>query len=432
MNRIKSEEIFKKAAGIMPGGVNSPVRAYGSVGISPPVISGGKGAYITDIDGNTYLDFVMSWGPLLFGHAHPEIVEAVVKTAADGTSFGAPTEKENILAEQIISMVPSIEMVRMVNSGTEAAMSAIRLARGYTGRNAIVKFAGCYHGHADSFLIKAGSGALTFGEPNSPGVTPGTAGDTLLADYNDSSSVKKLFETHTDKIAAVILEPVAGNMGVVVPDISFLKELREITKQCGSLLIFDEVITGFRLSAGGAQEKFGILPDLTILGKVIGGGLPVGAYGGSKEIMQKLSPVGPVYQAGTLSGNPLAMSAGIAMLALIKKNPDLYAQLDVKAEKLQSGIEKNLSDAGISGVVNRIGSMMTCFFTSNAQVKGYADAVSSDTELFAKYFQMTLESGISIAPSQFEAAFISAVHTDEDIEKALEANKNTLQKLGAK
>ncbi|MGQ8337885.1 glutamate-1-semialdehyde 2,1-aminomutase [Sunxiuqinia sp. A32] len=425
-NSIKA---FDKAKQLIPGGVNSPVRAFKSVDADPVFIAKAKGAKVWDIDGNEYLDFVSSWGPLILGHANDEIVKAVQEAACLGTSYGAPTLIENEMAELITSMVPSVDKVRMVNSGTEATMSALRLARGYTGRDLVVKFAGCYHGHADSFLIKAGSGAITLSLPDSPGVTKATAKDTLTADYNNLESVEALFKEHGEDIAAIILEPVAGNMGVVLPEEGFLKGLKKITQQYGALLIFDEVITGFRLSAGGAQQVFGVKPDLTTLGKIIGGGLPVGAYGGRKEIMDKLAPNGPVYQAGTLSGNPLAMAAGKVMLSTLKDNPAIYAELERKAAMLEAGLKSNLDKTGIPGVINRIGSMMTLFFTENEVIKSFEDAMSSDTGRYANYFKKSLESGIYLAPSQFECLFVSDAHTDEDIETIIAANEEALASL---
>jgi glutamate-1-semialdehyde 2,1-aminomutase len=429
MQFTKSIEAFKRAQNSIPGGVNSPVRAFKSVKMNPVFISKGKGSKLTDIDGNQYIDFVSSWGPLIFGHAHNTILEAINEAAQKGTSYGAPTEYETILAEMIIAMVPSIEKVRMVNSGTEATMSAIRLARGYTKRDAIIKFAGNYHGHGDSFLIKAGSGAITLGLPDSPGVTKGIAQDMLIAEYNNLDSVKKLFAEKGNDIAAVIVEPVAGNMGVVVPSKDFLQGLRDITKEYGALLIFDEVITGFRLAKGGAQEYYNIMPDITTLGKIIGGGLPVGAYGGRKEIMDMMAPAGPIYQAGTLSGNPLAMAAGIAMLKLINDTPDLYKELERKAAKLENGLKKNLLEAGISGVINRVGSMTTLFFTNEKKVTSLDEAMRSDTEKYAKVFKQSLESGIYLAPSQFECLFVSYAHSDEDIDSLIKANLEALKNL---
>jgi len=397
--------------------------------MNPVFIQKGEGSKVTDIDGNQYIDFLSSWGPLIFGHAHPAIVSAINEAAQKGTSYGAPTEYETEMAQLIVEMVPSIEKVRMVNSGTEATMSAVRLARGYTKRDGIVKFAGNYHGHGDSFLIHAGSGAITLGLPDSPGVTAGTAKDTFIAEYNNTDSVRALFREKGDEIAAVIVEPVAGNMGVVLPSRDFLQELRNITKEYGALLIFDEVITGFRLAKGGAQEYFNITPDITTLGKIIGGGLPVGAYGGRKEIMDMLAPSGPVYQAGTLSGNPLAMAAGIAMLKLIKETPDFYSSLERKAARLEEGFIKNLNDTGVKAVFNRIGSMMTMFFNNGHKVSTLEEAMKSDTNKYARYFKLCLESGIYVAPSQFECLFVSYAHSDENIERAIEANRKALEQL---
>ncbi len=429
MQNDKSKVAFKEANNYIPGGVNSPVRAFKSVNADPVYISHGKGSKIYDIDGNEYIDFVSSWGPLILGHANAKVVEAIKDAAERGTSYGAPTVIETEVAELITKMVPSIDIVRMVNSGTEATMSALRLARGYTKREKIIKFEGNYHGHADSFLIKAGSGAITLGLPDSPGVTKGTAKDTLLAKYNDLESVEKLFIENKDEIAALIVEPVAGNMGVVLPEEGFLQGLRELTEKHGALLIFDEVITGFRLAKGGAQEYYGVMPDLTTLGKIIGGGLPVGAYGGRKEIMEQLAPKGSVYQAGTLSGNPLAMAAGYAMLTELNNNPDIYKELDRKAEMLANGIEANLKEAGVKGLVNRVGSMMTMFFTDEEKVNSFDTAMKSKSDVYAKYFTMALESGIYLAPSQFECAFTSYVQSDEEINKTIEANLNALRKL---
>lgn len=429
MQFTKSIEAFKKAQEIIPGGVNSPVRAFKSVKLNPVFISKAKGAYITDIDGNQYIDFVASWGPLIFGHAHDTILAAINEAAQKGTSYGAPTEYETRMAELIVEMVPSIEKVRMVNSGTEATMSAIRLARGFTKRECIVKFAGNYHGHGDSFLIKAGSGAITLGLPDSPGVTSGIAKDTLIAEYNNLESVKALFSAKGNEIAAIIVEPVAGNMGVVLPSKGFLEGLREIATKYGALLIFDEVITGFRLAKGGAQEYYNVMPDLTTLGKIIGGGLPVGAYGGRKEIMDMLAPIGPVYQAGTLSGNPLAMAAGIAMLTLIKETPNFYAELERKAAKLEKGILANMEQTGVKGLINRVGSMMTFFFTNETQITSFDEAMKSDSEKYARFFKMSLESGIYLAPSQYECLFVSYAHTDKDIDTIIASNLQALKNL---
>jgi len=429
MNHSKSITAFKRAQELIPGGVNSPVRAFKSVNLNPVFISKAKGTVITDIDGNEYIDFLASWGPLIFGHAHEAILDAINEAAQKGTSYGAPTEYETEMAELIVKMVPSVEKVRMVNSGTEATMSAIRLARGYTRRDGFVKFAGNYHGHGDSFLIHAGSGAITLGLPDSPGVTVNTAHDTFIAEYNNLDSVKALFKEKGNQIAAVIVEPVSGNMGVVPPSKGFLQGLRDITKQYGALLIFDEVITGFRLAKGGAQEYYDVMPDLTTLGKIIGGGLPVGAYGGRKEIMEMLAPEGPVYQAGTLSGNPLAMAAGITMLRLIDETEDFYPELERKAARLQEGLLKNLELTGVKGVINRVGSMMTLFFTNEKQVTSLKEAMNSDTWKYAAYFKMALESGIYLAPSQFECLFVSYAHTDLDIETIIAANLKALQQL---
>ncbi len=429
MNNKKSIAEFQKAIKLIPGGVNSPVRAFKSIDGQPVFIESANGSKVRDIDGNEYIDYVASWGPMILGHAHERVVKVVKQAAENGTSYGAPTILETEMAELIVDMVPSIEMVRMVNSGTEATMSALRLARGYTGREMIIKFEGCYHGHADSFLIRAGSGAITLGLPDSPGVTKGTAKDTLIARYNDLTSVGRLFERYPEEIAAVIVEPVAGNMGVVKPKEGFLKGLRELTEAYGALLIFDEVITGFRLARGGAQEHFGIMPDMTTLGKIIGGGLPVGAYGGRREIMEQLAPAGPVYQAGTLSGNPLAMAAGVTTLKIINETPGFYNKLEEKAARLEAGIRSNIEKTGVKAIVNRIGSLMTLFFTNLPEVNSFDEAIKSDTGKYAAYFKMAAGSGIYLAPSQFECAFVSAAHTDEDIEKTIEANLSALQKL---
>ena len=429
MTTQKSKLAFKKACEIIPGGVNSPVRAFKSVGGDPILIAKGKGSKITDIDGNEYIDFISSWGPLILGHAYPPIVEAIQKTAELGTSYGAPTLLETEMAEMIVSMVPSIEMVRMVNSGTEATMSAIRLARGVTGRSKILKFAGCYHGHGDSFLIKAGSGAISLALPDSPGVPVSVANDTLTANYNDLASVEKIFSEFGNQIAAIIVEPVAANMGVVLPQKGFLEGLRKITQDSGALLIFDEVITGFRLSPGGAQQYYNVMPDLTTLGKIIGGGLPVGAYGGKKDIMEQLAPAGPIYQAGTLSGNPLAMAAGLAMLKTLKNNPSIYTELERKAAKLEAGLKENLIKSNTKGVINRVGSLLTLFFTKNEKVESFEEVMTSDKDQYGKYFRLALEAGIYLAPSQFEAAFISNAHSDEDIERTIAASLESMMKV---
>ncbi|NBC81870.1 MAG: glutamate-1-semialdehyde 2,1-aminomutase [Bacteroidetes bacterium] len=429
MNFNKSTAAYQEALECIPGGVNSPVRAFKSVDNDPVFIEKALGSKVYDIDGNDFIDYVASWGPMILGHARPEVIQAVQKMAVSGTSFGAPTLLETRMAHLIIEMVSSIESVRMVNSGTEATMSALRLARGYTGRNLVVKFEGCYHGHGDSFLIKAGSGALTFGTPNSPGVTPETAKNTLTASFNDLNSVEQLFNQYGNDIAAVILEPVTGNMGVVVPDEGFLKGLRMLCNQYNSVLIFDEVMTGFRLARGGAQEVLGIDPDLTTLGKIIGGGLPVGAFGGKKEIMEMLSPTGPVYQAGTLSGNPLAMIAGYTTLSILNNQPDIYIELEKISQRLEEGINYNLKKLNFPAVFNRIGSMFTLFFTDQAAVKSFNDVLTSDTNKFARYFNETLQDGIYIAPSQFEAGFVSSAHTEKDIQYTIEKNYEALKKL---
>ncbi len=428
-NYTQSIAAFQEAQKHIPGGVNSPVRSFKSVGGDPLFIASAKGAKVFDIDGHEYIDYVGSWGPMILGHAHPDVVMAIQKTAAKGASFGAPTLLETEMAQQIKKMVPSVDSVRMVNSGTEATMSALRLARGYTRRELVVKFEGCYHGHNDSFLIKAGSGALTLGTPNSPGVTSGTAKDTLIAGYNDLGSVKELFTKYNEQIAAVILEPVVGNMGVVIPQPGFLQGLRDLCTQYGAVLIFDEVMTGFRLSKGGAQTRFGITPDLSTFGKIIGGGLPVGAYGGKQEIMDMLAPKGPVYQAGTLSGNPLAMSAGLTTLKILEETDGFYEMLEEKSARLEEGIRKCLSDLNFPGIVNRVGSMFTLFFTDGDQVNSYADACKCDTAAYGKFFKMSLDSGIYLAPSQFEAGFMSAAHTTKKIDKTIEATYDALKAL---
>ncbi len=425
----RSAAAFARAKKLIPGGVNSPVRAFRSVGGDPRFFISGEGAWLTDIDNNRYLDFVGSWGPMLFGHAHPAVVQAVTEVIRRGLSFGAPTEAETELAERIVAMVPSVEMVRLVNSGTEATMSAVRLARGITQRDLIIKFEGCYHGHGDSFLIAAGSGALTLGTPDSPGVPKSTARTTLLARFNDIDSVTALFEQFGKKIAACIVEPVAGNMGVVPPADGFLQGLRAVTKQWGALLIFDEVMTGFRVASGGAQHRYSVFPDITTLGKIIGGGMPVGAYGGSREIMEHMAPAGPIYQAGTLSGNPVAVASGLAMLQLIRDTPDLFDALERKSARLARGIEANCRLLDIPAVVNRVGSMMTLFFTGLKAVKNYQDAKVSNTVCFGKYFHASLAEGIYLPPSQFEAMFVSAAHRDADIDLAVEKNRLALKKV---
>jgi len=424
----KSEQLFHEAKKYIPGGVNSPVRAFKSVGGDPLFITKGRGSRFWDVDGNEYIDYIGSWGPHLFGHNPSFIIAALNAAIKNGTSFGTPTEHEVKMAELISELIPSVEMVRMVNSGTEATMSAIRSARGYTGREKFIKFEGCYHGHADYFLIKAGSGALTLGVPTSPGVTKGNAADTLLADYNDINSVKNLISSNKNEIAAIIIEPIAGNMGVVKANDGFLKELRSICDEEKVVLIFDEVMTGFRVATGGAQEVLGIKPDLSTFGKIIGGGLPVGAFGGKREIMEKIAPIGPVYQAGTLSGNPLAMAAGYAALKHIKDNPGIYKELEEKSSFLENGFKGNLKSVGKNYPINRVGSMMCMFFTEGI-VDNFKTAISSDTTLYGKYFHEMLERGIYLAPAQFEALFVSTAHTREDLEKTILAHQDSLKAI---
>ncbi len=411
----------------MPGGVSSPVRAFKSVGGQPIVFESVKGAYIRDVDGNEYIDYVGTWGPAICGHAHPEVIAALHQALDKGTSFGAPCVQENILAEMVIDAVPSIEMVRFVNSGTEACMSVLRLMRAFTGRDKIIKFEGCYHGHADMFLVKAGSGVATLGLPDSPGVPKTTTNNTLTAPYNDLEAVKALFVENPDSIAGVILEPVVGNAGFIVPDAGFLEGLRELTKEYGSLLMFDEVMTGFRIAYGGAQEKFGITPDLTTLGKVIGGGLPVGAYGGRADIMAMVAPAGPMYQAGTLSGNPLAMTAGIKTLELLQR-PGTYQYLDKVTKSLTEGLLKVARDAGHSVSGGHISAMFGMFFTGSP-VHNYEDAKKADVAKFGRFHRGMLERGVYLAPSQFEAGFTSLAHTEADIERTLAAAKEVLASL---
>jgi glutamate-1-semialdehyde 2,1-aminomutase len=428
MNTTKSNKLFEEAKKYVPGGVNSPVRAFKSVGGNPLFIKKGEGSKFWDADGNEFVDYIGSWGPHLFGHNPPFIKEALLKAIENGTSFGAPTELEVEIAKLITELVPSVEMVRMVNSGTEATMSAVRAARGYTGKEKFIKFEGCYHGHADHFLIKAGSGALTLGVPTSPGVTKGNAVDTLLADYNDIESVKKLVAANKSEIAAIIIEPVAGNMGVVKAKDEFIKEIRAICDKEKIVLIFDEVMTGFRVAAGGAQEILGVKPDLSTFGKIIGGGLPVGAFGGKREIMETIAPSGPVYQAGTLSGNPLAMAAGFAALKHIKDNPGIYKELEERSSYLENGFKKNLEAVDRNYAMNRVGSMMCMFFTEETVVD-FKSAVKSDTELYGKYFHEMLEQGIYLAPAQFEALFVSTAHSGNDLDKTILAHKKSLQML---
>ena len=424
----KSSILFEKAKMIIPGGVNSPVRAGKSVGIDPPFIAGAKGPLLWDVDGNEYIDYVCSWGPMILGHAHPQVIEALEESIKHGTSYGAPTQIEVEMAETIIEMVPSIEMVRMVNSGTEAAMSAIRLARGYTNRDKIIKFDGCYHGHADSLLVSAGSGVATLGIPGSPGVPENLARHTISLPFNNLELVEQAFRRFASEIAAVIIEPIPGNMGLVVPDIEFLKGLRKIISDNGALLIFDEVISGFRVAPGGAQELYGIMPDLTCLGKIIGGGLPVGAYGGTKQIMKKVAPVGDIYQAGTLSGNPLAMAGGLATLKILKENRIIYKELEDKGNALFSGIKKAAEAKGLQVIVNRVGSMGTIFFTSRP-VTDFAAAKTGDTALFKKYYRSMLDQGIYLAPSPFETSFLSMAHSEKAIKKTIDCIIKTFDTL---
>lgn len=425
MNHTHSSELFSRAKQAIPGGVNSPVRAFKSVGADPLFINRAAGSHIFDEDGNDFIDYVGSWGPMIFGHCHPDIIAAVKEAVESGASFGAPTERETTLANMVIDAVPSIEMVRMVSSGTEATMSAIRLARGYTGRDKILKFSGCYHGHADALLVKAGSGAATFGVPDSPGVPADFAKHTLTAEYNSLESVRSLIAENKDAIACIIVEPVAGNMGTVPPRDGFLEGLREICSNEGIILIFDEVMSGFRVAYGGAQQLYGITPDMTTLGKIIGGGLPVGAFGGKREIMEKLSPSGGVYQAGTLSGNPLAMSAGIAALKILQQ-PGFYQQLEEKSRTLADGISKAARDAGYPIYSTRVGSMFCAFFTKG-EVHDWPSAAKCDTKAFARYYLAMLDEGIYLAPSQFETAFVSAAHSEADLDKTIAAARKCFQ-----
>ena len=423
----KSVIAYKKAKKVIPGGVNSPVRAFRNVGSNPIFFKKGKGSKMYDIDGNKYIDCVGSWGPLILGHTDKSTLNSIINSAKNGTTFGAPTELETKMAEKIIEMVPSIEKVRMVSSGTEATMSAIRLARGYTKKSLIIKFSGNYHGHFDSFLIKAGSGAMTLGKPDSEGVTKNIAKDTLVAEYNNIKSVKKLFMKNKDKIAGVIIEPIAGNMGLVAPKENFLNELRDLCSENDSLLIFDEVMTGFRVSKGGAQELYNIMPDITTLGKIIGGGLPAGAYGGKSKIMDFVAPDGPVYQAGTLSGNPLAMSAGLSVLEQL--NDNLYRRLERISSKIENGINDNIKKLGFNANIARVGSMMTLFFTEKNYVRNFKDANQCDTNLYAKYFNQMLKMGIYLPPSQYECLFLSNKIGDTDIKNIIESNYKALKKL---
>ncbi|MBW2029353.1 MAG: glutamate-1-semialdehyde 2,1-aminomutase [Deltaproteobacteria bacterium] len=428
MERTKSKAIFGRALDVIPGGVNSPVRAGKAVGVDPPFIKSAKGCTLWDVDGNQYIDYVCSWGPMILGHGHPEVLKTLSEAIPAGTSFGAPTELEVEMAESIRQLVPSIEMVRMVNSGTEATMSAIRLARGATGREKLVKFEGCYHGHVDSLLVSAGSGVATFAIPGCPGVPRELAGHTLSLPFNDAEALRGAMEKYGQEVAAIILEPIPGNMGVIVPRPEFLKELREICNHTGALLIFDEVISGFRVRPGGAQELYGIEPDLTCLGKIIGGGLPVGAYGGKREIMENMAPEGNIYQAGTLSGNPLAMAAGLATLRILREGR-VYEELERKSERLFSGLAGAAESAGVQVVINRVGSMGTLFFTGHP-VTDFESASASNRELFRGFYSSMLDSGIYLAPSPFEAWFVSAAHEEEHIQRTIECAKKCFASLG--
>ncbi|MBW1998219.1 MAG: glutamate-1-semialdehyde 2,1-aminomutase [Deltaproteobacteria bacterium] len=428
MERKKSKAMFQRARKVIPGGVNSPVRAGKAVGIDPPFIEAGEGCFLRDVDGNQYIDYVCSWGPMILGHGHPEVLEALKQSVPAGTSFGAPTELEVEMAETIKQMIPSVEMVRMVNSGTEATMSAIRLARGYTGREKIIKFEGCYHGHVDSLLVSAGSGVATLAIPGCPGVPRDLAGHTISLPFNDLHAVTHAMDKYGRDVAGVIVEPIPGNMGVIVPKLEFLGGLRKLCNEAGALLIFDEVISGFRVGPGGAQELYGIEPDLTCLGKIIGGGLPVGAYGGKREVMENMAPQGNVYQAGTLSGNPLAMAAGLATLKILRQG-NMYEELERKAEMLFTGLKEAASSAGVDAVVNRVGSMGTLFFTSEP-VTDFESASTSDREIFRGFYSRMLDQGIYLAPSPFEAWFVSIAHEEEHIYRTIDCAKKSLASLG--
>lgn len=425
--RVRSREAFQRACRVIPGGVNSPARAFGAVGGEPTFIARGEGPYLYDVDGNEYLDYIGSWGPLILGHAHPRVVKAIEEVLRRGTTFGAPTEMESQMAELIVDAVPSIEMVRMVSSGTEASMSALRLARGFTGRDLIVKFAGCYHGHVDSLLVQAGSSATTLGVPTSPGVSRGCTADTVVLRYNDAQGLVDAFTAHGDSIAGVILEPVVGNMGLVTPTTEFLDEMRRLTEKHGALLIYDEVMTGFRLAYGGAQSLYQQMPDLTVLGKIVGGGLPVGAYGGRADVMKKVMPAGPVFQAGTLSGNPLAMAAGIATLQELRDHPP-YARLDRMTARLAEGLDQAATAAGVPHCLQRVGSMWTLFFTPGP-VTDYDRARQADTARFARFFWGMMERGVYLPCSQFEAAFLSIMHTEKHVDQTITAAREVLARL---
>jgi glutamate-1-semialdehyde 2,1-aminomutase len=425
MSRTRSQQAFDRARRVIPGGVNSPARAFGAVGGHPLFITRGEGAYLFDLDGNRYLDYVGSWGPLILGHAHPRVVAAVEEAMRKGLSFGAPTEIESEMAEMIRALMPSVEMVRMVSSGTEAAMSAIRLARGFTGRDVIVKFAGCYHGHVDSLLVQAGSSATTLGVPNSPGVPKGCTADTLVLPFNDVSRLADTFGAHGDRIAGVILEPIVGNMGLIIPSTDFLTGLRRLTTKHGALLIYDEVMTGFRLALGGAQQLLRQTPDLTVLGKIVGGGMPVGAYGGRSDIMQKVMPAGPVFQAGTLSGNPVAMAAGLATLRELRDHPP-YQRLEQMGQRLVDGLTQAARVAGVAHCLHRVGSMWTLFF-AEGPITDYETAKKSDTARFAKFFWAMIEQGVYLPCSQFEAAFLSTLHGEDQIDQTIAAAQEALK-----
>jgi glutamate-1-semialdehyde 2,1-aminomutase len=427
VDHTKSHELMAEAVKVIPGGVNSPVRAFKSVGTAPIFYDHAKGSRVWDADGNCYIDFVGSWGPMILGHTPDVVLDAVREQLVKGTSFGAPTELEVRMAETLVEIVPSIEMVRMVSSGTEATMSAIRLARGFTSRDKFVKFDGNYHGHSDALLVAAGSGLITLGIPSTPGVTKGAAGDTIVLPYNDVDAVRDAFAVQGERIAAIIVEPVAGNMGVVPPSPGFLEGLRAVCDEYGSLLIFDEVITGFRVALGGAQERFGVTPDLTTLGKIIGGGFPVGAFGGKREIMEALAPVGPVYQAGTLSGNPVAMVAGLALIEALRK-PGVYERLEAAGARFASGMCHAAEAAGVATCCTRVGSM-SCMFFTDANVVDWPSAATSDTEVYARYFRGMLERGVTLAPSQFEAAFVGLAHSDDDIDAAVAVAADVLSAL---